>query len=376
MIYFDNSATTYPKPKNVKLAVNRAMNIYSFNSGRGGYKESVNTSEMIFTTREKVADMFNFEPQNIVFTQNCTYALNLAIKGIAQNGDHFIISNLEHNAVARPIFALSQKGVITYDTFEFSYDDDETVENIKRLIKPNTKAIVCMHASNVFGCILPIQKIGELAHKNGLYFIVDAAQSAGILDIDAERDNIDILCAPGHKGLYAPMGTGFLAVDDNIKLDTIIEGGTGTLSMELTQPESLPERMESGTLNNIGIAGLGAGIDFVKSKGIQNIYNHENSITSYLYEQLKKNSEVTLYTPAFNEIKQAPILSFNYKDYPSEKTAFLLAQNNIATRAGFHCSKLAHETFKTKERGTVRLSPSAFTSFVECEKFINTLKKL
>ena len=376
MIYFDNSATTYPKPHIVKNVVNRAMTLYSFNSGRGGYKESVNTSEMIYNTREKIGNMFSFGPQNIAFTPNCTYALNLSIKGIAQNGDHFIISNLEHNAVARPIYALSQKGIITYDTFEFSYDENETIENIKRLIKPNTKAIVCMHASNVFGCILPIEKIGELAHNNGIYFIVDSAQSAGVIEINSKKDNIDILCAPGHKGLYAPMGTGFLAVNDNVKLETIIEGGTGTLSMNLSQPESMPERMESGTLNNIGIAGLGAGVDFVNSKGIKNIYTHENSIISFLYEQMKKNGNVTLYTPPFDEIHQAPILSFNYKDYPSEKTASLLAQNNVAVRAGFHCSKLAHTTFNTENRGTVRVSPSVFTNFRECENFINTLKKL
>lgn len=376
MIYFDNSATTYPKPQNVKNAVNKAMNVYSFNSGRGGYKESVSTSEMIYNTREKIGNMFSFKPQNIAFTPNCTYALNLAIKGIAQSGDHFIISNLEHNAVARPVYALSQKGIITYDVFEFSYDEDKTIENIKKLLKPNTKAIVCMQASNVFGCILPIKKIGELAHKNNIYFIVDAAQSAGVLEIDSKKDNVDILCAPGHKGLYAPMGTGFLAVSDNVKLDTVIEGGTGTVSMNLVQPDSMPERMESGTLNNVGIAGLGAGVDFVNSKGIRNIYNHEISTVSFLYEQMKKNSEVVLYTPPFDKVAQAPILSFNLKNYSSEKTASLLAKNDIAVRAGFHCSKLAHTTFNTKTGGTVRISPSVFSNFWECEKFINTLKKL
>ncbi len=376
MIYFDNSATTYPKPQNVIYAVNKAMNNYSFNSGRGGYKESVDTSNMIFNTREKVADLFNFEPQNIAFTQNCTVALNFAIKGLAKQGDHFIISNLEHNAVARPIYMLSKKGIITYDIFEFSYDEEETLKNIKKLIKQNTKAIVCMHASNVFGCVLPIEKIGKLAKENGLYFIVDAAQSAGILNIDAKRDNIDILCAPGHKGLYAPMGTGFIALGDNVKLDTLIDGGTGTLSMQLLQPELMPEKLESGTLNNIGICGLGAGIDFVNNKGVNNIYKHENSAVSFLYEQIKKNDNITLYTPPFSDVFQAPILSFNFKDYPSEKTASLLSQKNIATRAGFHCSKLAHTSFNTDNRGTVRLSPSIFTSFAECEKIINTLKKL
>ena len=233
-----------------------------------------------------------------------------------------------------------------------------------------------MHASNVFGCVFPIKEIGKLAYENGIIFIVDAAQSAGVLDIDAKRDNIDILCAPGHKGLYAPMGTGFIALGDNIKLDTIVEGGTGSNSMKLAQPDNMPERLESGTLNNIGIAGLSAGADFVGSNGISSIYKHENSLMKYIYTELAKNKNVTLYTPSFNDAFLAPILSFNYKDYPSEKTASLLADKNIATRAGFHCSKLAHTAFSTDKRGTVRISPSVFTKYSECENFINILKKL
>lgn len=376
MIYLDNSATTNPKPQEVKNAVSRAMNYYSFNSGRGGYKESVNTSNMIFSCRESLSQMFGFSPENIAFTQNCTTALNYAIKGIVKPGDHIIISNLEHNAVARPVNALFEKGIIEYDLAEFSFDKEEIINNFKKLIKPNTKLIVCMHASNVFGCVFPIREIGKLAHDNGIIFVVDAAQSAGVLDIDAKRDNIDILCASGHKGLYAPMGTGFTALGDNIKLDTIIEGGTGSESMNLAQPDNMPERLESGTLNNVGISGLLAGTRFVNAKGISNIYKHENRLMQYVYKELSKNQNVTLYTPSFNDFLLAPILSFNYKDYPSEKTSSLLAEKNIATRAGFHCSKLAHTAFGTQNRGTVRISPSVFTKYSECENFINILKKL
>lgn len=376
MIYLDNSAATNPKPQEVKNAVSRAMNYYSFNSGRGGYKESVNTSNMIFSCRESLSQMFGFSPENIAFTQNCTTALNYAIKGIVKPGDHIIISNLEHNAVARPVNALFEKGIIEYDLAEFSFDKEEIINNFKKLIKPNTKLIVCMHASNVFGCVFPIREIGKLAHDNGIIFVVDAAQSAGVLDIDAKRDNIDILCAPGHKGLYAPMGTGFITLGENIKLDTIIEGGTGSESMNLAQPDNMPERLESGTLNNVGISGLLAGTRFVNAKGISNIYKHENRLMQYVYKELSKNQNVTLYTPSFNDFLLAPILSFNYKDYPSEKTASLLAEKNIATRAGFQCSKLAHTAFGTQNRGTVRISPSVFTKYSECENFINILKKL
>lgn len=376
MIYLDNAATTNPKPQQVKYATSTALKLYSFNSGRGGYKEAVNASNMIFLCRQRLADMFNFSPQNIAFTPNCTTALNFAIKGVAKSGDHIIISNLEHNAVARPVFSLYKKGIIEYDEAKFSFDKEETLNNFQKLIKPNTKAIVCMHASNVFGCVFPIKEIGKIAHDNGILFIVDAAQSAGVIDIDAERDNIDILCAPGHKGLYAPMGTGFIAVGDDIKLDTIIEGGTGTLSMHLAQPDNMPEMLESGTLNNAGIAGLSAGIDFVNFKGISNIYNYENSLMNFLYDELSKNENVTLYTPSFKKYRLAALLSFNYKDYSSEKTASLLADKNIATRAGFHCSRLAHTAFNTAERGTVRISVSAFTKYSDCENFINILKKL
>lgn len=376
MIYLDNSATTNPKPREVKNAVARAMNYYSFNSGRGGYKESVNTSDMIFSCRESISEMFGFSPENIAFTPNCTTAINFAIKGIVKPGDHIIISNLEHNAVARPIYELFEKGIIDYDTAEFSFDKEKTLNNFKKMIKPNTKAIVCMHASNVFGCVFPIKEIGKLAYDNGIIFIVDAAQSAGVLDINKKRDNINILCAPGHKGLYAPMGTGFIALDDNTELDTIIEGGTGSNSMNLAQPDNMPEKLESGTLNNVGISGLLAGSKFVKTKGVANIYKHEKGLMQYVYTELSKNQNITLYTPSFNDFLLAPILSFNYKDYTSEKTASLLAEKNIATRAGFHCSKLAHTAFGTQNRGTVRISPSIFTKYSECENFINILKKL
>lgn len=376
MIYLDNSATTNPKPRAVIGRANTAMIKNSFNSGRGGYKQSVDTAGEIYNTRESLSDFFGFEPQNICFTPNCTYALNMAIKGSVKKGDHVIISNLEHNAVARPIYKLALDGIITYDIAEFSYDTHECVDNFRRLIRPNTSLIVCLHASNVFGCILPIRKIGKLARENGIKFIVDGAQTAGVVDIDAQRDNIDILCAPGHKGLYGPMGTGFLAVKNGISLDTIIEGGTGSVSAEHAQPDFLPDRFESGTLNNSGIIALGAGVGFVRSHGIDRIYKHETSLINYIYGELRKNNNVILYTSPVQNMNCAPILSFNYGDYSSEKTALLLAEKGIAVRAGYHCAPLAHEAFSTSDRGTVRISPSVFTARRECEIFINYLKKL
>lgn len=374
MIYLDNSATTNPKPYNVIYAADKAMKNYSFNSGRGGYNRSIITAEKIYNVREKLSSILPYQSQNIAFTQNCTSALNMAIKGSVKKGDHIIISCLEHNAVSRPVTALASKGIITYDVAKISYDDDETISNIKALIKDNTSLIVCMHSSNVFGVILPVLKIGELCQEQGIRLIVDAAQTVGVIDV--KNINADILCAPGHKGLYGPMGTGFIAVRESTDLDTIIEGGTGSLSMSLNQPDVLPDRLESGTLNNSGIIGLGAGVDFVKSKGIGNIYNHELSLIQMIYSELNRLDNVILYTPFPQRDKFAPIISFNFSDYPSEKTASLLADRGIAVRAGLHCAPLAHKFYNTDDRGTVRISPSVFTTARECEIFINTLKKL
>lgn len=374
MIYFDNSATTNPKPMSVVYAANTGMKNYSFNSGRGGYNQSVLTSQKIFSVREKLSSLTSYAPENIAFTLNCTMALNMAIKGSVKRGDHIIISSVEHNAVSRPVEALRKKGIITYDVAPISYDPDVTVNSFRKLIKNNTRLIVCTNASNVFGGIIPVDKIANLCKNNGIRLIVDGAQTVGMLDVSGT--NADILCSAGHKGLYGPMGTGFMAVGENIAIETIIEGGTGSSSLNLNQPDFLPDRFESGTLNNSGIIGLGAGIDFVMKKGIKNIYHKELTHIQHLYNELKNDDNVVLYTPYPEKNIFVPILSFNYKDYPSEKTANLLAEKGIALRAGLHCAPLAHKYYGTDERGTVRISPSVFTTDKEYEIFLNTLKKL
>lgn len=376
MIYFDNSATTNPKPLSVISSASLALKSFSYNSGRGGYRQSVNTSEKIYSVREKASSLLGFDPQNIIFTQNCTMALNMAIKGVVKKGDHILISNLEHNAVSRPVDTLAKKGIITYNIFEYDYDENVVIDNIVSQIRPNTKLIVCTQASNVFGCVLPIERIGEIARKNGIVLIVDAAQGAGVLEMDYAKAGVDICCVAGHKGLYGPMATGIMAVAEGLELDTLIEGGTGSSSLELSQPDFNPDRFEAGSLDNSNIIGLGAGIDFVNRKGVSNIYKHELRIVNSIYEGLSRNTNALLYTPSPNSFKTAPIISFNYKDYSSEKTANLLAARGIATRAGLHCAPLAHRAFGTENRGTVRISPSAFTTQNDCEIFLNTLKKL
>lgn len=375
MIYFDNAATTYPKPSSVLASAVLAMKKYSFNSGRGGYKESIKAGEMIYSVREKVAFMFGFEPQNVAFTKNCTEALNMAIKGSVKSGDHIIISSLEHNSVSRVAEKLFDDGIIDYDIAKYSYNDDETVANFENLIKPNTTLVVCMHSSNAFGVTFPVAKIGKMCKLHGIRFVVDGAQGAGTADINAKRDNIDILCAPGHKCLLGAMGTGFIAVRDGLELLTVEEGGTGSNSMSLKQPDFLPDRLEAGTLNNSGIVSLGKGIDYINSYGTEAIYNHEFSLMQHTYKALENINDVVLYTPFPEQGKTMPIISFNFGDYSSEKTAAILAKNDICTRAGFHCTPLAHKHFGTTDRGTVRISFGMFNTVRDCDALINVVKK-
>lgn len=375
MIYFDNAATTYPKPSSVLASAVLALKKYSFNSGRGGYKESIKAGEMIYSVREKVASMFGFEPQNVAFTKNCTEALNMAIKGSVKSGDHIIISSLEHNSVSRVVEKLFDDGIIDYDIAKYSYNDDETVANFENLIKPNTTLVGCMHSSNAFGVTFPVAKIGKMCKLHGVRFVVDGAQGAGVADINAKRDNIDILCAPGHKCLLGAMGTGFIAVKDGLKLSTVEEGGTGSNSMSLKQPDFLPDRLEAGTLNNSGIVSLGKGIDYINSYGTEAIYNHEFSLMQHTYKALENINDVVLYTPFPKQGKTMPIISFNFGDYSSEKTAAILAKNDICTRAGFHCTPLAHKHFGTTDRGTVRISFGMFNTYRDCDALINVVKK-
>lgn len=376
MIYFDNAATTYPKPASVIRAVDDVLRNLSFNSGRGGYRQSIQASEMIYSARECVADFFNAEPENIIFTKNCTESLNIAIKGSVKRGEHIIISSLEHNSVSRVAEKLRKDGIITYDIADFSYDDDTVINNFENLIKNNTSLIVCTHSSNAFGVSFPIRKIGQLCKKHSLRFIVDGAQGAGVADIDMKRDNIDILCAPGHKCLMGVMGTGIMAVSKNVMVAELLQGGTGSGSLSLSQPDFSPDKFEAGTLNNAGIMSVKKGIDYINYHGRENIYNHELSLCRYLYNELDNINKVSLYTPYPEYGKTMPIISFNISDYPSEKTASLLAAKGICTRAGYHCTPLAHKHFGTFDTGTVRLSLGVFNVKKECTSFIDVVKKL
>ena len=371
MIYFDNAATTGIKPKAVVEAVKNALEHYSANPGRSGHSASIKTAEAVYKTREKLSEFFSSDgPETVVFTQNCTHSANCVIKGILKKGDHCIISSLEHNAVVRPLV----KTGISYSVADVSLEDDDiTVENFRSLIKPNTRLIFCMGASNVLGKILPIEKIGKLCREKGILFAVDAAQTAGVIPIDMKKQNIDFLCMAPHKGIYAPMGIGVLIARKNLPR-TIIEGGTGTNSLELFQPPRLPERLESGTLNVPAVLGVLAGLDYVSKIGIRRLYESELSLIVKLYRELKMMPQIILYTPLPTPNSYAPLLSFNLKDSDSSKVANLLSQNNIAVRGGLHCSPFAHRQMGTQNMGAVRVSVASFNNGAEIDGFISVLR--
>lgn len=375
MIYLDNGATTYPKPKQVTTAVNNAMRTLGANPGRGGYQMSVQSSESLFACRKEAASFFHTEgPEYVIFMPSCTQAVNTVIKGVLTRGDHVVVSDLEHNAVMRPLRKLEQSSGVTFTAAKtYPGDDDLTVDSFRRAMTAKTKLIVCIHASNVFGMRLPVERIAALAHMHGAKICVDAAQSAGILPIDMIKDNIDYLCVPGHKGLYGPMGTGLLILRQGDNVDTLVEGGTGVQSRMLFQPEEPPERYESGTLNIPGIAGLCAGIQFVRKIGIQRIYQHEMDLVSYLNRAFSSMSHIETYTGGHEAPYFAPVLSFNVRDVPNVDVGDYLARQNIAVRCGLHCAPAAHDKMGTIE-GTVRVVPSIFTKQADINVFIQKMK--
>ena len=381
MIYFDNGATTGKKPQGVIKACEYALQNLCVNPGRGGYEASVKCAELIYSARNKVSRLFGADgAENVVFTLNCTASINYVLKGVLKKGDHIVISSLEHNAVVRPL----EKSQTNYSVAAVSLTDDNvTVENFKKAIKPNTKMIFCTAASNVNGKILPLEKIGKLCKEKNILFGVDAAQAAGIIPINMIDMNIDYLCIAPHKGLYAPMGIGVLICRKNIE-KTIIEGGTGVNSLELTQPKFLPERLESGTLNVPAIMGLSAGIDFVNSKGIEKLYNAEMDLAINVYNTLINHPLAKLYTNSFGKGGFVPVIPFNFEGLTGEESADILGEYGVATRGGYHCSPFAHKAMNTLDIGAVRLSFSAFNSKRETDyfnelinnpKFLKKLKK-
>lgn len=376
MIYFDNAATSFPKPNIVYDSIMEVMKNYGANPGRSGHKLALKLGREIFETRELIAKLFNIKnPMNIIFTSNCTESLNLAIKGILQKGDHVITTSMEHNSVLRPLTALEKQGIeltiVSGDSMG-RIDPSEIEKNIKK----NTKLIITTHVSNLTGTIMPIEVIGQIAKKNSIYYLVDAAQSAGVYDIDVKKMNIDMLAFPGHKGLLGPQGTGGLYIKEDLDIKEMQQGGTGSISHLLEQPSVKPDKYESGTPNGPGIIGLGAGINYIFQEGIEKIRKHEEELTKHFIEEVTKIEKVRVYGPA-NIREQGAVVPINIGDEDSSEISYILDQNyDIEVRPGLHCAPLAHKTIGTFEQGVVRFSFGPFNTHEEIELGIKAIREI
>lgn len=370
MIYLDNAATTFPKPVSVIEETARCMKEYCGNPGRGSHSMARLASDKIFEARELLCELFGADsPEDVVFTYNTTYSLNIALKSAVKSPCHILISDSEHNSVFRPVEALRRQGRVTYDTFPTI--TDSITEEIKKRINKNTKILICRHASNVTGSVLPIEKIGKLCRERNIFFIVDGAQSAGKYDIDIRKCNINALCIPSHKGLYGPQGAGAV-IFNNVNptvLNTFIEGGSGSASLEPTMPEGLPDRFEGGTLATPVIAGWCEGIRFVMKNTPGEILRHERELCRIMSYYLLNDSRFTVY----GADSIGTLLSFNIKGRSSTEVCEELDRMGICTRGGFHCSPMTHKLYDTGDSGAVRVSFGAFNEQREVASLINAL---
>ncbi|MCD5410570.1 MAG: aminotransferase class V-fold PLP-dependent enzyme [Clostridiales bacterium] len=376
MIYLDNAATSFPKPEEVYLEIERIMRTQGSNPGRSGHKGAIEAGSVIFEARENISKLIKIEdPLRIAFTLNATEALNTAIKGFLKKGDHVVTTSMEHNSVLRPIKALENIGVSSTIVQCSEYGELDP-KKIEKAVRKNTKLIAVTHASNVTGTIMPITEIGIIAKKTGVCFLVDAAQTAGSYDVKVKENNIELLAMAGHKGLLGPQGTGVLYIAEGVEVKQLKEGGTGSRSEDLFQPKFMPDKYESGTLNTLGIAGLSKGVEYILNKGIKNIRDHEESLAEHFILELEKNKKVKIYGLR-KRMKHSAVVSINIGDEDSAEISYILDKvYNIATRAGLHCAPLAHKTIGTFKQGTVRFSFGVFNTHEEVEKVIRAIKEI
>ena len=374
-IYFDNAATSSPKPPEVLERVSAALTEFNANPGRSGHSVALSAAREVLSTRERLASLMNAgEETNIAFAFNCTDALNLAIKGALRYGDHVITTQLEHNSVLRPLNALAVRGRISLSIVSPRGDGFVDPEDIRVSIRKNTRLIAVMHASNVTGAIQPVAAIGELARREGILYLIDGAQAIGAMPVNVRALSCDLYAFPGHKSLLGPMGTGGLYIRPGVVLRTLREGGTGTDSESMLQPDERPERYESGTLNLPGIAGLGAGCAFV-AKRVSAIMSHERELTGALYEGLSAIRGAEIYSPR-EEAARAGIVSFNLPGMTSSDVADRLGRMGIAVRGGLHCAPGAHRFLGTLRRGAVRASVGYANTFEEVDAFLNAVNAI
>jgi len=369
VIYFDNAATTLMKPESVRRAMYNAVGSLA-SPGRGGHRASIAAAEKAYECRTAAAELFSVpQPEQVVFTMNATHALNIAIKSLAGKGDRVVISGYEHNSVLRPLNTIGARLCVAESPL---FDEKAAVRAFEEALKPGTKLAVVNYVSNVFGFILPVRRIAEICRERDIPLILDASQAAGVLEIDFRELGADFIAMPGHKGLYGPQGTGILLCSRSG--ETLIEGGSGSDSRLPVMPEYLPDRLEAGTHNMPGIAGLLEGIRFVCRLGTERIRCHERKMLSAAVRQLRAIDEVELYCDDKLSC-QSPVLSFNIHGMDCQTVAEQLSKRGIAVRAGLHCSPLAHKTAGT-ERGTVRISFSAFNTEQEIDRFTKEIKSI
>lgn len=371
MIYLDNPATSLRKPAIVYQMMYKNTLYNSVNAGRGGHWASIRGAEGVAEAQEELAGLFNIaNPERIAFTQNATYALNMAINGLLTRNDHVVITSMEHNSLLRPIHRLC-----SYTMVEANQYGEVDPADIEKAIRSNTKLIATTHASNVCGTILPVREIGSICKKHNIPYLLDSAQTAGILPIDVDAMNISLLAFSGHKGLMGPLGTGGLYVRDGMKLHPLIVGGTGTESQNKNQPENMPDMLHSGTLNTPAIMTLSSAVKYIKNIGAENIAATEKSLAESLYDGLKNIDGVTVY--GLYQGARNGTVAFNIKDIDSQETADILNRNfNIAVRGGYHCAYTAHQTIGSEKTGAVRAGFGAFSTKKESNALLYAVHKI
>ncbi len=377
MCYLDHAATSYPKPEVVYQAVDLFQRDIGVNPGRGAYRRALEADKIIFETRRCLAILFNIEDvTRIVFTANVTESLNLALKGFLRSGDHVITTQLEHNAMWRPLKFLERERGITISVLPCPGGQAFDPVELERLVRPTTRLVAVCHASNVTGAIMPLREAGKFCRRRGLPLLVDAAQTAGVYPVDVQDLNISLLAFTGHKGLMGPTGTGGLYLAPGIELQPIKEGGTGGDSLLEHQPAHLPDRFEAGTMHAAGIAGLGAAIKFILDQGVAKIRKHEMELASYALEQLRQIPGIFIYGPT-GEDERTAVISFNFFDTAPEEVSYVLDEVfKIMVRSGLHCAPQAHRAIGTVERGTVRVSFGYFNRKKDIDRLILALQEI
>ncbi|MDW7740430.1 MAG: aminotransferase class V-fold PLP-dependent enzyme [Bacillota bacterium] len=376
-LYFDNASTSWPKPEAVYRAAENYMRNAFGNPGRSGHTRTLESDRLIYNTRVAICELFKIpDPSRVVFALNATDALNIAIKGILEAGDHVLFTAMEHNSVLRPLGRLRNEQLITTTMVPCSPEGYPDLNSLEASYMSNTRLLIVNHASNVTGTIIPLKEMIESAHKRNIPVLVDAAQSAGTLNLDVSADDIDLLAFTGHKSLLGPTGTGGLYVKKGIELKPLREGGTGSQSESDLHPESMPERLEAGTLNSSGLSGLLEGIRFIDEIGIEKIRDHEVMIRSYMVEKLKKLDGLNIYGPEDSGLC-SPVLSITIDNADCGEVGFILESSyGILCRTGLHCAPLAHQAIGTFPEGTIRLSPGYFTSKEDVDYLAGALKDI